>query len=201
MSPTRASSPPESPTSPSPDPLEADLPGFQTHLEAADELLGGPSPSPSSQGLPWDGGTDELPDEPTSPSSRRDRRSPASTKPDAFVGVFEALLRLLTFFLHMRLAPKHQPNTLWLADQDDLDAIAPPLSRIAARHAPMDGGPVGDVGDVIEATIGAGGYGIKNMIAGREFDRDPVWDQQDDQAAAASPPPAPMSSPFPEPPL
>lgn len=93
---------------------------------------------------------------------------------------------MLTLFLHLRLAPKHVTNDLWIADAKDLDAIATPLSRIAARHSPIDGGPAGDLGDAIEVAIGVGGYGVKNIVGARELARPETWQQQDDADQAAT---------------
>lgn len=112
--------------------------------------------------------------------------------------MFRALLEMLSFVLHLRLAPRHVENDVWLADEQDLQTISAPLSRIAARHAPIDG-PSGDVGDVIEVLIGSGGYVIKNTIKGAQLQQQPGWEQQDEQAQAAAvaePAPAQPFQPF-----
>lgn len=216
--PSQASTPPASPPFQGP-PLESDLPGFTTPHGAP----ANPSASPSSGQQPaaaFESGPLEpgKPDGNEGRSKGRAKRSRASTDPTdplagrpptkrvtadpaAFAGVFRALLEMLSFVFHLRLAPKHVENDVWLADEQDLKTISAPLSRIAARHAPLDG-PGGDVGDVIEVLIGTGGYVIKNTIKGAQLQQPPGWEQQDEQAQAAAtgaPEPAPAQpfQPFP----
>lgn len=192
--------------------LEADLPGFTQ-----------PPTPPAAQGQPqgsrptFSDATTESPDgwafadepdsllnddEPADKPRASRKSSPVSTNPETFRAIIETLLRLLTAIVHLRLAPKHVDNDLWLADQQDLDAIAPPLARIAARHSPLDAGPAGDVGDAIEVVIGVGGYALKNSMGARELRMSPGWEQQHEQGGqdvAAPPAEEPYRNPFPVP--
>lgn len=199
--PSPASSRPENPSTTTD--LEADLPGFTppaTRPASPDD----PPASPSHEGTTQAPSGWAFADEPDSllnddelavPSSRRRKSSPVSTDPSVFVGLIVQLIKMVTTVLHLRLAPTHVPNDVWLADQEDLDNIAPPLARIAARHSPLDGGPAGDVGDAIEAILATGGYALKNTAAARELRMTPGWEQQHEQHTAAAPEP-PAAAPF-----
>lgn len=88
--------------------------------------------------------------------------SPASS--EAFeVGIGMAL-RTGALVANARLAPGSER---WIPNQDEVDAIAGPLGRIAARHAPITGGQSNDVMDAIEASVAAGGFVMRNIVEAR----------------------------------
>jgi hypothetical protein len=73
-----------------------------------------------------------------------------------------------TTVLDERLSPG---SHAWAATEWELDAIAEPLGRIAARHNPLAATPMlEDAADAIEAGVGLVGYGL----AARRRSRDPI---------------------------
>jgi hypothetical protein len=57
---------------------------------------------------------------------------------------------------------------LYLPDEDDVDAIATPLSGLAARRVPADAANP-DIADLIGLLIGVGGYVVKQLRRRREL--------------------------------
>lgn len=67
--------------------------------------------------------------------------------------------------LNMRLTPPEDEDT-WLPDGQDLDQVAAPLGRIAARHVPLpdvSARELSDLQDAIAAAIGLAGWLIKGF--------------------------------------
>jgi hypothetical protein len=52
---------------------------------------------------------------------------------------------------------------VWVADEEDAEAIAAPLARIAARRSPIAGKGSADVVDGLEVLVGTTGYAMKNL--------------------------------------
>jgi len=124
--------------------------------------------------------TPGLSDRPTSANSTRNKgrkrpwsrtpngSSPASTdRPPitvelvaGYAGLAATGVQALGLFLNARMAPG---TALWLPTPQETEAIAMPLGRIAARHAPMDTGTATDLSDAAEAVVGVVGYGVRNV--------------------------------------
>lgn len=61
-------------------------------------------------------------------------------------------------------------NEIWYPDADELDGIAAPLSRIAARRVPA-GLIGGDVGDGVELATATTAYATRNIVAEANWKR------------------------------
>ena len=167
----------ETTPAPAPDPvLITGLPGFvqprtmpTTDPAPENATVTTPTSSSSSGRDALDGANDgEDEDELVSP--KLPSSSPASiARADA--ASFEPILGVAFGFAgvmaHNRLAPGDNP--VWIPDEEDTDAVCKPLSRIIARHTPITGDAGGDLVDGLEATIGAGGYVLKNLNMQREY--------------------------------
>lgn len=103
--------------------------------------------------------------------------------PAAFEPLADLFVDLAALAAHSRLAPGN--NDLWMADEQDHEMIAAPLARIAARHAPIAAGPMGDVADGLQAVVGIAGYTMKNIKRRAELEQ---WLQQQSQNAGQEQP-------------
>jgi hypothetical protein len=83
--------------------------------------------------------------------------------------VFAALLKFLSVVVHWVLAPRRPHNDVWIADDQDLAAIAPPLARIAARHIPLARFVTSDVADGLLAGAAVTAYVDKNLDAAAQL--------------------------------
>lgn len=114
--------------------------------------------------------------EPTPTTTSPTGPSPASfLDPTTFEEPIGAVVGLASLGVHYA---RRADGDLWIADEEDVHAIAAPLARIAARHAPMGAGQANDLSDGIAVAIGATNYAIKNI-------------QREAAYRSAAPPPAP----------
>ena len=150
-----------------------------------------PSPTPSTPITSPPDGSDYEPAAPADPVSDT---PPATGTPSSGDGVRVTLdakqleevargaLMSITEALHEAVARTDEARDarLWLADDDDLDAIAGPVGKIGARHAaPV--APTPDAADMIKAALGVLVYAVKN---GRKWF---ALKRQGKQAAPAMP--------------
>lgn len=150
--------------------VEEDLPGFAAPPP--------PPPSPSSppaddptlaRAIPPDDvdrGDAAAADTTTGGRSSRastDDRGPLVVDGEAVATVLGLLLKFLSTLAHWALAPRRPRNDVWLADEDDLATIAPPLARIAARHLPVARFITSDLADGLMAGVGVSAYVEKNL--------------------------------------
>lgn len=131
--------------------------------------------SPSDQPDPWPS-TDE-----TSPSAREDEDEPdrrSSTASRAGSALSKRTLRdavrrgvlMAGGIAHTVLAREEaqQRVGLYLADEDDSQAIGDPLTNIAYRHGGIGAAGNPDVADAIAALIGLALYGAKQLARATE---------------------------------
>jgi len=90
-------------------------------------------------------------------------------KPATFEPIIAKLVQAVSLLLdHWRSRETHT----WLMHDEEADAIAAPLSRIAARHSPVTlDEETNDVLDGLEAGIGAAGYGMRAHFDDLELER------------------------------
>lgn len=167
------------------DELEAELPGWS---ESTRDRLDPPQPAtvthpenetPAASEKDWDElDPDELDDlareeaereqewferedQRTRPSSSR-----GSTEADPVVaGAFAQLAQLAVTFASLGLERTiGNGSQAFIARPEEAAAIAEPLGRIAARHAPIGEGAAGDVADGIEAGMAAAQYGMRATV-------------------------------------
>jgi hypothetical protein len=175
---------PDSPTSPPGAPLEAEVPGFGPSQRDNDPIdptrttvtvPASSEPSTVSVSHPvYDPNRpleeqldDDLGDEDW--SERLDPRnltssSRASTsEPDPVVAsALEQLAKLGVTLASLGLNRTiGAGNGAWIMHDTEADAIAAPLGRIGARHAPVGDGVAGDVADGIEAGLATAGYAMR----------------------------------------
>ncbi|MCU1449326.1 MAG: hypothetical protein JWP02_1496 [Acidimicrobiales bacterium] len=151
-------------------------PGPETPTGASSEA--GPAPIDNENGAAsWDNYEDV--DEPIPTSSSRGGRSRGYIlDPATFLEPIGALVGLASLGVH---AARRAPDGLWIADEEDVDNIAAPLARIAARHAPMGMGEASDLADGIAAAIGVTNYAIKNIQREATFTDQPAPAPEDAQ--------------------
>lgn len=119
-----------------------------------DQLAGSPS------GSEWSSDATGEDDESGPTSSRSSASDPASRKPFAKRAQLLAArqaVKIAGSMAHQHLARDEaaQAVGLYLVDDETAQQIGDPLARIAARHAPIDGGAVNeDVADGIAAMLG-----------------------------------------------
>jgi hypothetical protein len=193
--------------SPAPEAEPAAPPTFRrSSRKAAESRPSDPlDPSTTTVEAGSSGGVDEAPPAPSTASTDR-KSTPGLPRLDraqvqAFTRIAGVIFTAAGALLNKRLRA-HEQDPSFLPDDDDIEAVAPPLGRIGARHGGIPGGEsVSDVSDAIEAVIGLAFYGIKNITrrAAARADRRPVQaapqvdDQADEQAAAAPAPAAAVS--------
>lgn len=130
---------------------------------------GSPSPSSSPAG---DSPSMSSPRTSSSPGSTPDDDGPPqpTANPEDLEELVGALVHLGLGTPALMLNERRTPGTtVWLLDADDVANIAGPIARIAARRVPAVDGETSDVVDGLLATIGLGGYVMKNVHAEREL--------------------------------
>jgi len=145
--------------------VEEGLPGFEPRQQPSppSSLSDDPTLTTEAADADADGGPGDAAPGPRSRSSR------ASTEPlppvdgHVVVEVFKALLMVVSTVLHWVAAPRRPRNDVWVADQSDLEAIAPPLARIAARHVPLARFVTSDLADGLLAATATAAYVDKNL--------------------------------------
>ena len=72
-----------------------------------------------------------------------------------------------------RFAAVDEDDACFLADEDDLKTVPPPIGRLAARHIdlPVDPERMTDAEDMIAAAIAVGAWGIKGIVDALEARR------------------------------
>jgi hypothetical protein len=130
---------------------------------------------PGEDGGPGYGpdGTGERP--PTTSTTADGQSSPTSTSPVDLPGLDElarTLVGLASLIVRVvRGRRRHLPDGVWIADEDDQQAIGDPLARIAERHMPAGQGPTGDTVDGLCALVATAGYTMKGLTAEAEADQ------------------------------
>lgn len=66
-------------------------------------------------------------------------------------------------WLYRRRHPDSALPHLWVAREDEADAVAEPLARMAERRVDMTAGQANDLSDGIEAAVAVGGYAMRNV--------------------------------------
>ena len=133
-----------------------------TPSPSSDDLLGA-SPSPS----------DAMPDEPTDPSTSARTSSKASSGRTTTKAILRkaarALVEVVGGYANEYLArdAAAQAVDLYVADEEDQEAIGDPLAEIAHRHGKMGEFANPDVSDAIDAMIGLTIYAVK-LLAKRK---------------------------------
>ena len=155
------------PTTPTDQATTARLPGFRPQpppttdtIDPAVTTTRPGRPQEASQGpqvgsapVGGDAGPAELPGPPTPTPS------PASS--ESYRQAIAMGLQVGTLAINARLDPA---GSRWLPTDEEVEAMAEPLARIAARHSPVTVGGSSDVMDGIEATVAVGGYVFRNII-------------------------------------
>ena len=126
--------------------------------------------------------------------------SPASTDsggPDLWAGVIGGLAGMAAAKVHNRRTPYPDGNTVWIASDDELQAVGECAGRIINRHTPAGLKPDSDVGDALVAVMVVGGYALRNTMAEAQLRRGgaPIIDTQ--ATAAPAPPEARPAGPPP----
>jgi hypothetical protein len=155
-------------------PLETDLPRFKSpkvmpredpldptststrSLPPEEELATGSSPG---EGWGIGGERDELGEASASRTTTPSRVFTEQAK--AFEALLGTGLGMATMVAHSKMAP--EGSDVWLATDDEIEAVAAPLSRILARHTPVSSGRATDLADGIEAGVGVAGYVVVNL--------------------------------------
>ncbi len=161
-----------SPTDEEPEPLLGEVPGFRRPPDRH------PTNDPPTRTLPADtptvtSSTTEGPSQSPSDGSQSPRTGPSSSSPastpeppadpTALEPLAGEVIRLLVGVPAFAVNERRTPGTdIWLLDDQDIEAIAGPLSRIAARRLPAGEG-TSDVVDGAMAVLGMGGYVMKNL--------------------------------------
>lgn len=170
---------PDSTPNPAGAPLEADLPGFapsrRHQLDPLDPevttVTTGPPPAssqnPTTEPPPPldDDEFDDREDWSELPDPRNLRSSSRASTRDAdpvVAGALEQLAKLGVTVASLALnRTLGQGNGAWIIHEEEATAIAAPLGRIGARHAPIGDGVAGDVSDGIEAGLATAGYAMR----------------------------------------
>jgi hypothetical protein len=164
-----------SPASPSPtttleEDLVVDLPGF-----APAPPLRDPDPldpetttieSPLDALADWDDVEEEEegPRPGSGPTAPRGGSSKASTDWRDLLPITSTLVGMMSLAVRFwRGRRRPLPDGVWVADEEDAEAIAAPLARIAARRSPLSGEGSADMVDGLEVLVGATGYTMKNL--------------------------------------
>jgi hypothetical protein len=122
------------------------------------------TPSPEEIARPDDDGSDdEDPTGTTKPKTGPPRVAIAD--PALFEGTIGLAVKAGGALVNHRLSP----NTgAWFPRDEEVDAIAEPLARIAARHSPAVSGQTSDVMDAIEAAGGVAFYVMGSNVRAEE---------------------------------
>jgi hypothetical protein len=95
---------------------------------------------------------------------------PPRAKAKDFLEVTGGLVVLASVLVRfVRTRRRQLPEGIWIATDDDKARIGGPLASIAARHAPIDPGDAGDIGDGIGIIVGVAAYALEGFTAEAEF--------------------------------
>ncbi len=153
-----------------PDPMDPEhttvTAGPESMTPPGDPLAGfDPTTDPASQYRELRDEFEDALDATSSASSSSSRAStPRGVDPSiahAAAGVFAMGAQLAGFLLDRSVG---KSSTAWLMREEEAAAIAEPLGRIAARHAPIDSGDAGDIADALEAGVGVAMYATRASL-------------------------------------
>ena len=156
---------PDSPPPPTRQALTADSPGFQTPSRPQSPPQDPMDPEATSTRSLADGEIDYVGDSGSGlpPLSSKTATIGPSQVFTADAQAFEGLIGTAVMVAGTVVDSKMSPNThTWLPTEGEIDSIAGPMSRIAARHAPaVGGGETNDILDGLEAGLGVMGYVLR----------------------------------------
>ncbi len=136
-----------------PNPIEATIPAgeWSTTTPAGDEL--------DDDEAPWLREASERTAPSSTPGSTSRVADPSIAA--AAAGMFALVAQMGSLVLDRTIG---RGSHAWLMHPEEAQAIADPLGRIAARHAPIGTGEAGDIADAIDAGVATAAYAMRATV-------------------------------------